>query len=97
MYTEVYNVRNYQIPMDYEEFFVPEDNPIEKNDTLMNEITLSKKAISSIEGNCVFCPVVSRILTSVILVVIRFFFDIPGDFDDKIDRLFDDDDDDDVG
>jgi hypothetical protein len=57
---------------------------------------LSKNAISSIEGNFRFCPVESRILLSLIfddtveilfVIVIRFFFAIPGDFDDGIDRL----------
>ncbi len=49
------------------------------------------------EGKLLFCPVVSRILTSLIfddtveilfVIVKRFFFVIPGDFDDETDRLF---------
>jgi hypothetical protein len=88
LYTEEYNVENYQILMDCEEFFAPEENQIQKKEMFINEITLSKNVISSIEGNCVFWPVVSRILTSFTVVVIRFFFIIPGDFEDRIDRLF---------
>lgn len=63
----------------------------------MNDITLSKNDISSIEGKFVFCPVVSWRLTSLIVDVvigtlfvseIRFFFDIPCGFNDETDRLF---------
>lgn len=60
---------------------------------ILNKFTLSKKVISSSEGNFLFCPVVSRrwvSLTFEILFVIvkRFFFVIPGDFNDETDRLF---------
>jgi hypothetical protein len=40
--------------MDCEEFFAPEENQIQKKEMFINEITLSKNVISSIEGNCVF-------------------------------------------
>ncbi len=96
MYIEEYNVKNYQILMDYEEFFVP-NKKIQYDFFFEIKITLSKNAISSIEGNFLFCPVVSRIFLSLIfddiveilfVIVKRFFFVIPGDFNDETDRLF---------